>query len=297
MDSQIIKKYTSAGLIWKSAIHLAQKKCKEGKLLLELTEEVENHVAKEGAEQAFPINLSINEEAAHFTPKWNDTYALKESDVLKIDIGVHVDGYICDGAVTVNLDNKHAKEIEANELALENAISVAKFGAEINKIGSEIENTLKEKGFNPVYNLGGHGLDKYNIHFAPSIPNHAGASSAKLEEGAIAIEPFASTGKGHVSEITNVEIFALEKSSGVRNASARIILKTAEKYNGLPFAERWLRNDSKLSELNFNFGLRELMKSSCFHCHPGLKETKGTIVTQVEKSLLILEDKTIILGE
>lgn len=297
MDSQIIKNYEKAGSVWKSAIKLAQKKCKEGKLLLELAQDVEKNVESEGAEQAFPINLSVNEEAAHFTPKWNDTYALKESDILKIDIGVHFDGYICDGAVTINLDNKHAKEIEANELALENAISVAKFGESINKIGEEIENTLKSKGFNPVYNLGGHGLDKYNIHSAPSIPNHGGASNAKLEEGAIAIEPFASTGKGHVSEISNIEIFSLEKTSGVRNVSARTILKTAEKYKGLPFAERWLRKETNLSELNFNFGLRELMKSNCFHCHPGLKETKGTIVTQVEKSLLILEDKTIVLGE
>lgn len=296
MESDIIKKYIEAGRVWKSATNFATKKCKEGKSLLELANEVETKVIEEGANHAFPINLSINDEAAHFTPKFNDTYLLKESDVLKIDIGVHVDGYICDGATTINLDNMHAKQIEANSLALENAISKAIYGKPIDNVCSEIERTLKEKGFNPVYNLGGHGLDKFQIHETPSLPNHSGASSSPLEEGAIAIEPFASTKIGHVSEVSNVEIFELKKNTGVRNIHARTILKSAEKYLGLPFAERWLRRDTKLDELNFNFGLRELMKTTCLTTHPGLKE-KGAIITQVEKSLLILEDKTIVLGE
>lgn len=296
METEIIKKYESAGAVWKSAIALSQKKCKEGKSLLELASEVEALVKENGASDAFPINLSINEEAAHFTPKYNDTYLLKESDVLKVDIGVEVDGYICDGAITINLDNKFAKQIEANELALNNAISVSDYGKPIEKIGATIEATLKEKGFNPVYNLGGHGLDKYNIHASPSVPNHSGGSSELLKEQAIAIEPFSSSGKGKVSESQSVEIFSLKKTTGVRNTPAREILKLCEKYNGLPFAERWLRKESKLNDLNFTFGLRELMKSGCLEMHSGLKESKATI-TQVEKSLLILEDKTIVLGE
>ncbi len=296
MDSEIIKKYEKAGSVWKSAIAFSQKKCKEGKSLLELAMEVEALVKESGAGDAFPINLSINEEAAHFTPKYNDIYLLKESDVLKVDIGVEVDGYICDGAITINLDNKFAKQIEANELALSNAISVSEYNKPIEKIGATIEATLKEKGFNPVYNLGGHGLGKYDIHAAPSIPNHSKGSSDNLEEGAIAIEPFSSTGKGRVSEAQTVEIFSLKKTTGVRNAYAREILKQCEKYNGLPFAERWLRKETKLTELNFTFGLRELMKAGCLEMHSGLKESK-TIITQVEKSLLILEDKTIVLGE
>ncbi|HNV01336.1 MAG TPA: type II methionyl aminopeptidase [archaeon] len=296
MDSEIIKNYKQAGVVWRSAINFAEKKCKEGKSLLELASEVEAHIKESGAGDAFPINLSINEEAAHFTPKYNDTYLLKESDVLKIDIGVQIEGYICDGATTVNLDNKFSKQIEANELALSNAISVAEYNKPIEKIGATIESTLKEKAFNPVYNLGGHGLGKYDIHAAPSIPNHSGGSSENLKGQAIAIEPFASNGKGKVSEAQTVEIFSLKKTYGVRNTSAREILKLCEKYQGLPFAERWLRKESKLSELNFTFGLRELMKAGCLEMHSGLKETKA-IITQIEKSLLILEDKTIVLGE
>ena len=145
MDSEIIKAHKKAGVIWSSAIKLVQKKAKADANLFELAESIENYIREEGATPAFPINLSRNEEAAHFTPKFNDTITLKETDVLKIDIGVAVDGYICDGAITVNLDNKHAKQIEANTLALENAISVAKFGKPVERMGAEIERTFKSK--------------------------------------------------------------------------------------------------------------------------------------------------------
>lgn len=305
MDTSVLNNYKKAASIWNSAIKLATKKAKESVLLLDLAESIESKIIEEGGEAAFPVNLSKNEEAAHFTPKWKDTVALKETDLLKIDVGVSVDGYICDGAITVNLDNKHAKQIEANELALANAITKANYGKPVERIGAEIEKTLKEKGFSPVYNLGGHGLGQNDIHAPPSIPNHAGGSphsgtgEENLEEGAIAIEPFASTGVGHVGEVQSVEIFAENQKKNVRNAYARAILKAAEKYNGKPFAERWIRKEleGKIDEFQITFGLKELMKSGCLETFAGLRESKGSMVTQVEKSVIVLEDKTIILGE
>ena len=300
METSILNNYKKAASVWRKAINTAQKKAKEGTNLFEFAEEIEGLIVSEGAACAFPLNLSLNEEAAHFTPKWKDTITLKESDLLKIDVGEHVDGYICDGAISINLDNKHAKQIEANELALKNAISVAEYGKPVERIGAEIERTLKEKGFNPVYNLGGHGLAKNDIHAQPSIPNHAGGSEDKLEEGAIAIEPFASSGRGMVSETQHVEIFAIEKTFGVRNPYARKLIEVSKKFGEMPFAERWVRKETEklgIEEFQVTVGLKELMKAGCFHTYPGLKESKGSMVTQVEKSLLILEDKTIVLGE
>jgi len=297
MDSTLLKQYEKAGTIWASTIKFARKQTKEGKSLLELANEIETYIKESGAGVAFPTNLSINEQAAHFTPKWNDTYTLKESDVLKIDIGVHVEGHICDGAITINLNNTHAKQIEANELALENAINATEHNSTPDKIGQAIEDTLKEKGFNPVYNLGGHGLGDYEIHGAPSIPNHGGTSKKKLEECVIAIEPFASNAKGFISEDATVEIFSFIKSSGVRNLQARELLKIIENYKTLPFAERWIRKETTMSDFSFTNALKELMKAGCVHPYAGLKETKGSIVTQVEKSVIVLENKTIVLGE
>ncbi|MDD3159836.1 MAG: type II methionyl aminopeptidase [Candidatus ainarchaeum sp.] len=297
METDVINDYKEAGRVWKECIKLAKKETKVGIKLIDLARKVEDKIKEENCGNAFPINLSLNNDTAHFTPAYNDTYELVESDVLKVDIGVHKNGYICDGAITINLDNKYAKMIEANELALENAISKAEFGKPIDNSCSEIENTLKEKGFNPIYNLGGHGLAKFNIHAPPSISNHKTNSSELFEESAVAIEPFASTGKGFVSEAQNVEIFSLNEGKNVRNLIGRKIMQLAKEYQGLPFAERWLREKLQVDEFSFTIGLRELMKAEVFHCHHGLKETKGIFTTQAEKSLLILEDKTIVLGE
>ena len=296
MEKEIINKYQKAASTWKKAI-AHSKKIKEGTKLLDFTRGLEKLISDEKCGNAFPINLSINEEAAHFTPKFDSTYELKKEDILKIDIGVHFDGYICDGAITINLNNDHAKQIEANELALANAISVAEHGKKVDGIGKQIEDTLKEKGFNPVYNLGGHGLEQWDIHSYPSLPNHSNSSTAKLEEGAIAIEPFASTGEGFVNESSQVEIFSLNEGKNVRNMHARKLLAIAKEFQGLPFAERWLREKSNMSDFQITVGLKELMKADVFKSYPGLKETKNAMVTQIEKSLLILEDKTIVLGE
>jgi len=296
MEKEIIENYKKAGACWKKAITHAHK-IKEGTKLLSFAKEIEELIHNEGCGSAFPINLSINEEAAHFTPTHNDTYELKKEDLLKVDIGVHSDGYICDGAISINLDNTYSKQIEANELALANAISVAEYGKPIDGVGTQIEETLKEKGFNPIYNLGGHGLDQWDIHSHPSLPNHGGSSNAKLEEGAIAIEPFASTGEGYVNESPQVEIFSLNVGKNVRNPHARKLMLIAKEFQKLPFAERWLREKSKMDEFQISVGLKELMKADVFKTYPGLKEKSGVMVSQVEKSLLILEDKTIILGE
>ncbi|MEK6959457.1 MAG: type II methionyl aminopeptidase [archaeon] len=298
METNILNDYKKAGIVWASSIKIAQKKCKEGTSLLALAQEIEKYALDEGCTPAFPVNLSINEEAAHFTPKWKDEYKLKESDILKVDIGVACNGYICDGAISINLDNKYAKQIEANDLALENAISKVGFGKEIDLIGAEIENTLKAKGFNPVYNLGGHGLEQYDIHSWPSIPNHSkGSTTIMDEEGVIAIEPFASTGEGKVGEVKNVEIFSIEGKPTVRNPAAREIYKVAEQYNKMPFAERWLRAQVNMDDFKFTFALKELMKTSIFHTYAGLKESKGAMVSQSEKSLIVLEDNVLVLGE
>jgi methionyl aminopeptidase len=289
-----INSYKKAGKIWSNAIKFSKKKAVSGVKLLDLANSIEKLIMEEG-EIAFPVNLSINEQAAHFTPKINDNIILKEEDLLKVDIGVSVDGFIADGAISINLNNEHEKQIQATKLAFENALSVTGFGKKIDNISKEIENTLKSKGFNPVYNLSGHGLKQYEVHASPSISNHSHGMQEILEEGAYAIEPFSSTGDGFVNESTNVEIFDLTENKNVRNPYARKLLVLCEKYNGLPFAERWLRKESKLSDFQATIAIRELMKANCFHGHPGLKEEKGKLVAQYEKSILILENETIVL--
>ena len=171
-------------------------------------------------------------------------------------------------------------------MALENAITKAVYGKPVDDISKEIERTLKEKDYKPVYNLGGHGLGKYDIHSLPSIPNHSSGTTNKLEEGAIAIEPFATTGNGFVSESSQVEIFSLKEGKNVRNAYGRKIIETAKKYSELPFAERWLAKEFR----GVLFGLQELAQMGKLRVHYVLSEKKGAFVAQTEETILITED-------
>lgn len=298
MDTKTVEKYRKAGKILAKVQKKARKEAIAGKKLLDIALMVEKTVKTQGegkAGLAFPVNLSLNEAAAHYTPGIGDETALGKDDVLKIDIGVHIDGFIADGSFTVNPSNKWAKLIEASELALENALSMAKPGIEIGKIGAEIEKTIKGKGFNPIQNLSGHGLDQYNQHAAPSIPNIASNDSRVLEEGmAYAFEPFATNGEGFVKESGQSEIFALDEPKPVRNTHARKVLEFVfEKYKTLPFAERWIEEQLKLSEFQRKIAMRELLRSKCIRAFPVLKEERGKMVAQSENSIVIHEGKVI----
>ncbi|MBN2067770.1 MAG: type II methionyl aminopeptidase, partial [Candidatus Diapherotrites archaeon] len=235
MDKEQAENYIKAGKILQKTVEKAKKSIKPGQKLLEIALNIEKNIQGigEGAGKlAFPVNLSINENAAHFTPSSQEEAVLKASDVMKVDVGVHVDGFIADGAFTLNPDNSHARMVEAAEKALENALAIAKEGTQLGEIGSVIEKTIGEKGFNPVQNLTGHGLMQFEQHASPSIPNIARKDERALEEGhAYAIEPFATDGKGFVREGQQSEIFSLDEPRPVRNEHARNILEfVVEKY-------------------------------------------------------------------
>ena len=293
MDSKEAEKYTKAGKILKEVKENAKKNIKAGQKLIDIAEKIEKEIVQKGAGIAFPVNLSLNEAAAHYTPSVGDETILREEDVLKVDLGTHIDGFIADSAFTINLNNKHVKLIEASEKALENALAIVKSGIEINEISKVIQKTIEDYGFKPVENLTGHGLAQYEAHTAPSINNVTRNESKKIEDNqAYAIEPFATDGKGFVRENQQSEIFAIDEPRVVRNNYAREVLEFAmENYNTLPFAERWIAKELKLSEFQRKVALRELMKNRCIRSFPILKEEKGRLVSQCENTFIVFEGK------
>ncbi len=301
MEKEEAEKYILAGRITKIAVQKAKKAIKPGQKLLEIALSIEKSIviaAVEGrGKPAFPVNLSINENAAHFTPSSTSTEVLKESDVLKVDLGCHVDGFICDTAFTLNFDNSHAKMIEAAEHALEEGLKVSADKVEIGKISETIEKAIKAKGFNPIKNLTGHGLAQYEQHALPSIPNMDTGNPKQLEEGnAYAIEPFVTNGEGYVREGQQSEIFAVDKPRNVRNAYARKLLEfVLAEYETLPFALRWIEKGLKLPEFQRRVAVRELLKAGCIRSFPILHEQPGKFVAQAEKSFILFEGKTTVL--
>ncbi|MCX8190462.1 MAG: type II methionyl aminopeptidase [Candidatus Diapherotrites archaeon] len=295
MEKEISAKYVTAGLILSEAKNFAKKILVPGADIFECAEKIEEFILKKGGKPAFPVNLSFNENAAHQTPDWNEKIVLRKDDVLKVDIGVHIEGYIADCAFTVNYSEKYGKLIEAAEQALSNAFSILPNNPTIGEIGGRIEKIILEMGFKPVDNLTGHGLEQYLQHAPPSIPNIENRSKARLENGrAYAIEPFVSTGDGHVREGAKANIFCLQEIKAIRNVHSRKILgHVVENYKTLPFAERWLQRELKMSNFELKVGLKQLMHEKIIKAYPILHDLHGSYVAQAENSFIKMEKQII----
>lgn len=280
---EIVGKYITAGEILARVRKETAKQVKVGASLLDVANFGEDMIRKEGGECAFPINISRNEEAAHSTPKNDDTEIFGE-DMVKLDIGVHIDGYIADTAITVDLSG-HNELVEAVEAGLNAAIEIIHGGINTTEIGNVINDTITEFGYKPVANLTGHGLAQYIQHVPPSIPNIPTDVGVELDVGQIiAIEPFATDGKGFVSEVGSAQIFSLLSNKPIRNSAARAVMKEIEQYRTLPFAKRWLKSK------HVDFAMLQLEKNGNLSSYPVLKEEKGMLVSQAEHTLIVEED-------
>ncbi len=287
MDSQTKQNYIKAGKISAEVLEYGKSLIKKGNSLLETTELIEKKIYELGGKPAFPVQVSCNEIAAHFCVEEDDKTIFDEQ-VVSLDLGVHVDGAIGDNAYTIDLSGKYADMVKAAQKALEEAVKIIQVGVEVRQIGKVINDAISSYGCNPVRNLSGHGLDLYNIHAKPTIPNIDNGDKTKLSKGmAFAVEPFATTGSGVVHESGLPTVFMLEHKKPVRSPITREVLKEIETYEGLPFAKRWL---TKKFGAKANFALRELTQLGMIHQFPPLVEINKGIVTQAEHSLLI-DDK------
>jgi methionyl aminopeptidase len=288
MNADILEKYRTAGILAARILREGAQEIKPGSSYLELVESVESRVREEGADLAFPLNVSLNEDAAHDTASTGDERLFAKGDVVKLDLGVQLDGYIADTATTVDLGSNDLL-LEASEKALEAAIALVRPGTTAGELGAAIQHEIERRGYRPVTNLTGHGLDQYVVHNPPTIPNVGIHGGAVLTEGMVfAIEPFATTGSGHVNEKARVEIYSQLALKPVRIPSARAVLERVRVRRGLPFARRWMQ-DRKL-----DIALAGLVRSQVIRAYPVLSDIPGSLVSQHEHTLIVTEDGCIV---
>jgi len=295
-EAEILKNFEKAGKIARRVSDDSRKLILPGESLLDIAESVEKMIEDAGAKPGFPTNISINEIAAHFTPEWDCETLLGEKDIVKIDLGVHIDGCIGDIAYTIDLSDEHGKLLEASQNALNAAIACAKPGVKVGEIGGAIEDEIKKLGFKPIENLTGHMLRPYMLHAGVEIPNVRVSGGYELQEGDIfAIEPFATDGSGRVNDTSQVEIFSIEQTRNTRMRQSRQVLSYAlENYFTLPFAERWLHKKFQ-SKLLLSAALKELMGSGILRPYPVLKEADNGLVSQAELTVVIEKDSARVL--
>ncbi len=293
MSPEELVKWRKAGQVAAQALEYGRTLIKKGAVMREVCDAVDAKIIELGALPAWPTQIGNDHVAAHFTPDPDDNTVFSD-ELVCLDVGAHVDGFIGDNAVTVDLLGKYSELVKASHEALAAAHKLLAPGVTLGELGSAIQEAITSHGFTPVRNLSGHGISQFVIHDSPSIPNHATASTVKLKEGqVIAIEPFATTGTGMVVEAQQCNLFSVLHERPVRSPYAREVLAFAKKiYGPLPFTTRWIAKAFGLGKAKL--GIRELVNAGALHAYPALVEVSKGMVTVEEKTFLI-GDKTEVL--
>ncbi len=295
----MIESYIESGKIASRIRNEASEMIKEGTLVIDLVEYVESEILKSGAQIAFPCNVSINEVAAHYTSPAGDKTTIRAGDMVKLDLGAMIDGYIADTAITIiaggNIDenytqdeiNLHEEIVEASAAGLEAAIATARAGVEVSKIGASVREAIAEYKLNPIFNLTGHSLEQNNLHAGISIPNYDNHDHYVLEEGqAIAIEPFATNGEGTVNDAPGHYIFSYMANKPFRMRSTQRILKYIQHNNAyVPFSGRWITDE--FGERKGSIALKQLSEAMAIYPYAPLREKQGCFVSQKEHTVII----------
>lgn len=282
----------------------AQKFIRPGLTTTEIAETIENgsRALAEGdgkdAGVGFPTGLSLNHVAAHYTPNAGDTTVLQYDDVMKVDIGVHVNGRIVDSAFTVSFDPKYDRLLEAVKDATNTGVREAGIDVRLCDIGAAIQEVMesyeveidgKTHQVKSIRNLNGHNIRHYQIHGDKSVPIVKGGDQTKMEEGeTFAIETFGSTGKGYVHSSGECSHYSKNPEAGhvsLRLNKAKSLLNTIDKNFGtLPFCRRYL---DRLGEEKYLLALKNLVQVGAVNEYPPLVDVKGCKTAQFEHTIVL----------
>jgi methionyl aminopeptidase len=292
-DLEELGKFRLSGKILREAREEMRGYVKENMPVIDVCEKAEGLIRQKGGLPAFPCNVSINEVAAHYTATPDDKTVIPQGATVKVDMGVHVDGYVTDTAFSVSFNPEGRSMITTAETALKAAIDNIHNDVSTGRIGGIIETTIRNRGFKPISNLTGHSVGRYLIHGPPSIPNVASLSITKVHTGEIvAIEPFVTQPDAiaRVDDSPQSTIYRLIRAKSTKTSHAKQLMKYIEtNYRTLPFAERWL--NGVVPKEQHTEAFKELLKSKIVSSYPVFVEVSKKPVAQAEHTVLIKEDK------
>ncbi|UJG40821.1 MAG: type II methionyl aminopeptidase [Candidatus Heimdallarchaeum aukensis] len=287
-----LEMYQKAGKVAHEILQTLKDMAKPGVKALDLSEKADAMIAEAGMKPAFPLNIAINNHAAHYTCPWEDDLILQEGDVVKIDVGVHYKGFIADTALTVAFDDVHNDLIKASKEATETAVKVIRVGNYTGKLGDLIENIIEGYGFSTVKDLSGHLLMPYLVHGPKTIPNVSGRKgNLILQDEAYAIETFATTGAGE-SKPDKTKLYIVRLAEGrfpLRTRAAKDVRNLLDReYHRMPVATRWIYK--ALGPAKAKMGIRELINVGALYQYHVLSDTSGSFVSQHEHTVYMTEE-------
>ncbi|MFP3985809.1 MAG: type II methionyl aminopeptidase [Candidatus Bathyarchaeia archaeon] len=293
LPKDVLEKYRNAGQIAKEVREEMKRFVREGQSIHEVCEKAEGLICEKDARPAFPCNVSVNEIAAHFTSPPNDDRAIPPRSLVKVDVGVHLEGYIADTAVTICFNPEYENLVSTAEEALKVAVDTIRDGISTSQLGSAIQKTIETYGCKPISNLTGHKIGRYLIHTGKSIPNVSHLVGSKLKDGeVIAIEPFVTVANaaGKVKDCEEATIFRFVKRKSLKNSHAKRLLSFIENnFKTLPFSERWLMG--VVPKEHHLVAFHEVVNSKCLAAYPVFVEASGNPVAQAEHTVLVMKNR------
>ncbi|MCI4343546.1 MAG: type II methionyl aminopeptidase [Thermoplasmata archaeon] len=245
----------------------------------DVADAIEESIRASGAEPAFPANLSRNDEAAHYTPSPDDPMTFEVGDLVKVDVGAHLDGAISDTADTVEVGGGHRHEnlIRAAREGLRAGIAEVRPGVRVDTVSAAIARAIRARGLKPMENLTGHSIERYLLHAGKSIPNVPGMSEATLEEGEIiAIEPFATNGVGMIENGAFGNIQRFRSDPGPKDPALAHLFA---RFRTLPFTLRWVATEEERAAL--------ARARRSLQTYPVFVERGRGLVAQAEHTVLV----------
>lgn len=285
-----------AGRIASRVRNEVRARVKVGTPIIEICDFVEGSMREHGGAPAFPCNVDIDQVAAHYTSAVGDRSTVPEGSLVKVDIGVHVEGYVADTATTICLAPRLEGMVEAAEAGLEAGINMVGSGVNSIDIGRAIERAIKARGYAPIRNLTGHRMARYVVHAGQSIPNIPEGRGHALHEGDVyAIEPFSvpPDAAGLVVDGAPSNIYQFRKKRKVKSETAKRMLKFIQtEYRTMPFASRWVHGRFPGSEGVEAFA--EIQRARCVYSYPQLVEKSRAPVAQAEHTVIVTEDGCVV---
>tara|TARA_B100000123_G_scaffold210003_1_gene158991 strand:- start:418 stop:1476 length:1059 start_codon:yes stop_codon:yes gene_type:complete len=334
---EIHNNFIKAGNIHKKIIDIIKPKIREDLPLINIAELIENTIKREVDFKdlypqrldkgiGFPIGLSLNECAAHWTPNPLDNRKLTKNDLLKIDYGIHIGGCIVDGAYSFSLENKFDELIQIANDATSLAIKMSGVDTILGDIGTEVQEFIesheimldgKMRKVKSFRDLTGHKIIPWVIHSDKCVPNFSIPYNVRMEEGEYyAIETFPSTGIGKGEEQNEVSHYQVNVDLLLKeyrelnnincNTGGKILnpIKLDKKenyvyhrilnlYETLPFCKRWLKEE-KVNK--YQLPLKSLVNKKRIKAFPPINDINGSYVAQSEKTIYIGKNGVTILN-
>ncbi|KAG6745285.1 hypothetical protein POTOM_051936 [Populus tomentosa] len=306
---EVVTKYKSAAEIVNKALQLAISECKPKAKIVDICEKGDSYIREQSGNMyknvkkkiergvAFPTCVSVNNTVCHFSPLASDESVLEEGDIVKIDMGCHIDGFIAVVGHTHVLQSgpvtgRAADVIAAANTAAEVALRLVRPGKKNKDVTEAIQKVAAAYDCKIVEGVLSHQLKQFVIDgnkviLSVSNPDTR-VDDAEFEENEVyAVDIITSTGEGKPKlldeKTTTIYKRAVDKNYHLKMKSSRFIFSEInQKFPIMPFSAR------ALEEKRARLGLVECMNHDLLQPYPVLHEKPGDCVAHIKFTVLLM---------